>query len=129
MKNDRPTIRNSRRTKQTCTENSTVYYIVLLKTLSMCHSYLGQRPTSLRQFHGNVATLAARLKFVHIYIQTSKGLLFDVRYFDISHLSKRSSDPQTKWSQEKNNFLAHFSIPFHMVCSVLLRVLASKTIE
>ena len=31
--------------------------------------------------------------------------------------------------RKRHHFLAQFSIPFHMVCSVLLRVLASKTIE
>ena len=31
--------------------------------------------------------------------------------------------------KKRHHFLAQFFIPFHMVCSVLLRVLASKTIE
>ena len=31
--------------------------------------------------------------------------------------------------KKRNHFLAQFSMPFHMVCSVLLQVLASKTIK
>ena len=31
--------------------------------------------------------------------------------------------------KERHNFLTQFSIPFQMVCSVLLQVIGSKTIE
>ena len=31
--------------------------------------------------------------------------------------------------KKRHHFLAQFSLPFHMVCSVLLRVSASKIIE
>ena len=35
--------------------------------------------------------------------------------------------PQTKWyTKKRHHFLAQFSIPFHMVWSILLRVLAQK---
>ena len=52
-----------------------------------------------------------------------------VNLISMAHLAKRISDLKQNGTQERHHFLAQFSIPFHMVCSDLLRVLASKTIE
>ena len=41
--------------------------------------------------------------------------------------SKRQTDLKQNGSQKEHHFLAKFSIPFHMVWSVLLRELAKKT--
>ena len=46
---------------------------------------------------------------------------------DMAHLSKCPSDLKQNGTQEKHYFLAQFSIPIHMVWSILLRVLAKKT--
>ena len=45
------------------------------------------------------------------------------------HFSKRPSDLKLNGTQERqrHHFLAQFSIPFHMVWFVLLRVVAQKT--
>jgi len=46
-----------------------------------------------------------------------------------SHLAKRISDLKQNGTQKRHHFVAQVSIPFHMVSSVLLRVLASETTE
>ena len=45
-----------------------------------------------------------------------------------SHLAKRLSDLKQNGTQEKTPFSGTVFIRFHMVCPILLRVVASKTI-
>ena len=48
----------------------------------------------------------------------------------VGHIFQNGQVTSNKMVHKKrHHFLAQFSIPFHMVCSVLLRVLASKTIK
>ena len=76
---------------------------------------------------GSISTWRAQTKALN-----SLAILFKVIGIEEgSHLARRTSDlKQNKTVHKKrHHFPAQFSIPFHMVCSVLLRVLASKTIE
>ena len=58
-----------------------------------------------------------------------KSDTFFLRYISRPHLAKRPSDLKENGTQEKTPFSGAVFQPFHMVCSVLLRVLPSKTID
>ena len=61
---------------------------------------------------------------VSVRAMTIRGLYFLLmRLLYEFHLSKRPSDLKQNYTQKRHQFLAKFSIPFHMVYSILLRVL------
>ena len=65
-------------------------------------------------------------KILH-FLSPSKFHLYSCHWLRWrSHLSKCQSDLKQNGTQKRHHFLAQFSMPFHMMWSVLLRVLARK---
>ena len=65
-----------------------------------------------------------------LYLLFGNFVIYFVEEKIYGHILQNTQVTSNKMLHRKrHHFLAQFSILFHMVCSVLLRVLASKTIE
>ena len=96
-----------------------------------------------RGIRNNKKSIAKSLTIMNIFLSSKNYLHFnycvpakseaheswaaDLQVFVVPHFSKPLSDLKQNGTQKRHHFLAQFSIPFHMVWSVLLRVVAQKT--